>query len=609
MRHYEQVAQAFDDGIPEDAISKLVNIPLDEVKLIVSNVRIENKMRADGAKMFEERQRKLDDRGQALDKDTSIKALRDLMKPASMAIIDSLNVPSKGRTHIAVKTLRDKDPFTLALITTRYILMGVTSDRAALTALCERVCMAIEPELGVEERFRVGLWLVRIVCNNSNGHFEITKRPQGQHLVYFVDATDAFHEWESQHTELLKEMAVMYRPMVVPPKPWTGTHDGGFYDKRLQQPFVRNNKRANNRTHGPQAIPKVFEAVNKIQATPFKINSRVLEVANHLRERETLYFKGYYEYLPTVDEFSDIPITHTMRQLYPEIKTLEETLGITTQARKKYGKGFGTWVKRLIKRIKKGHPQYDIKVTLENLRHQRHILTNHKKLIDSRTSKNRVVSTALETANDYVAYDSLYMPCNLDWRSRVYPITAGLTTQGTSLQKALLKFAQGKPLSASSNPAEALDWLKVHVANCYGLDKQSWQARIAWAEENSTLITQVGTEPLKYLELWTGDEVDCPWLFLAACEQVCKVYDEGLEAIIDIPIPMDGTCNGAQHYAAMARDTKGAFGVNVAPVGTEGLSERLKSLRGKLGNPKVTIEDQRINSHMNKEVIKVIENA
>ena len=50
----------------------------------------------------------------------------------------------------------------------------------------------------------------------------------------------------------------------------------------------------------------------------------------------------------------------------------------------------------------------------------------------------------------------------------------------------------------------------------------------------------------------------------------------------DIPIPVDGTCNGAQHYAAMTRDEKGAYGVNVKPIGTMGLKERLTKLRAEL---------------------------
>ncbi len=59
-------------------------------------------------------------------------------------------------------------------------------------------------------------------------------------------------------------------------------------------------------------------------------------------------------------------------------------------------------------------------------------------------------------------------------------------------------------------------------------------------------------------------------------------YANGLDSLCDIPIPHDGTCNGAQHYAAMTRDEQGAYQVNVMPNGTKGLKERLTALRKNL---------------------------
>ena len=32
-----------------------------------------------------------------------------------------------------------------------------------------------------------------------------------------------------------------------------------------------------------------------------------------------------------------------------------------------------------------------------------------------------------------------------------------------------------------------------------------------------------------------------------------------------LPVQMDGSCNGLQHYAALGRDVEGAFQVNVSP--------------------------------------------
>lgn len=600
MRHYTQVAELLEQGNSHQDIVSLTGALPDEVGLIAANVAIEKKMRADGAEMFKERQNALAERGRVTEMDVTLKKLREMLKPAALAITTSIMEQQKGRPHIAVKTLHDKDPFSLALITTRLIVMAVTQDKAALTALCDRVCNAIAPQLETEERFRVGLWLVRVVCQNSNEHFEMVKHPQGGNMVYFVEATEAYREWEKENTKLLAEMAVTYRPMVVPPKPWTGLHNGGFYDDKLQQPFIRNHKKATHATHGPKVIPRVYEAVNKIQATGYKINTFVLDTVLHLKENETVFFKGYFEYIPPIAEYSDVPIDGNMKQLTKRIGELETQLGITKQARSVHGQGFASWVKRLMKRIKEEHSKYVIKKELEDLRHQRQILIRHGKMENSKTSKNRVIHTAIETAVQYRDYKAMYFPHNLDWRGRVYPITAGLTTQGTTLQKALLKFDHGKPLNASGRGEEALEWLKVHLANSYGLDKASWQDRLKWADENEELIKRVGTDPIKHLDDWIN--TDETWLFLAACEQMLKVYEHGLDAVIDISIPMDGTCNGAQHYAAMTRDTQGAYGVNVAPNGMQGLSERLKGIRSRLGNPKVTQTNQRITTDVNENL-------
>ena len=72
-------------------------------------------------------------------------------------------------------------------------------------------------------------------------------------------------------------------------------------------------------------------------------------------------------------------------------------------------------------------------------------------------------------------------------------MTAGLTTQGVGLQKALLKFAAGKPIGSE----EALTYLLVHTANCWGLDKAPWADRLQWTKENREFIQKVADNPVK----------------------------------------------------------------------------------------------------------------
>lgn len=283
------------------------------------------------------------------------------------------------------------------------------------------------------------------------------------------------------------------------------------------------------------------------------------------------YFDGWYQEIPKR------PHNFRTKDLQATIDECNEILGITIENREKHGKDFGQWVRDMLASIDSSSEKYKVKQRLEEARFNMVQYSKWRKQVTSIKSKNRVIKTALETANDYRDYPAIYFPANLDWRSRVYPMCAGLTTQGVCLQKALIKFSTGKPIGSQ----DALDWLFIHTANTHGEDKASWNDRLEWTKNNRELIERVAEDPLDNVEDWI--HTDDPWLFLAACEQMAKYYEHGLDAVVDIPIPMDGTCNGAQHYAAMTRDLDGAYQVNVAPNGTQDLKARLTELRAKLG--------------------------
>lgn len=60
----------------------------------------------------------------------------------------------------------------------------------------------------------------------------------------------------------------------------------------------------------------------------------------------------------------------------------------------------------------------------------------------------------------------MYFPHDMDFRGRAYPIPSHLNHMGNDLSRALLWFADAKPLGESG-----LQWLKVHLAGLYGIDK------------------------------------------------------------------------------------------------------------------------------------------
>ena len=64
---------------------------------------------------------------------------------------------------------------------------------------------------------------------------------------------------------------------------------------------------------------------------------------------------------------------------------------------------------------------------------------------------------------------------------------------------------------------------------------------------------------------WTAAEK--PWQMLAACMEVRDALASGNPTafLSRMPVQMDGSCNGLQHYAALGRDRSGGNAVNLRP--------------------------------------------
>lgn len=150
--------------------------------------------------------------------------------------------------------------------------------------------------------------------------------------------------------------------------------------------------------------------------------------------------------------------------------------------------------------------------------------------------------------------DLLYFPVQCDWRGRTYPAASCLSPQGPDYQRGMLKFAEAKPLTNSQQWA----WLKIHGANAAGpAAKQDFGARIKWVDDHEDLIVSVAEDPLSN-RAWT--EVDKPFAFLAFCIDYLGALRTGMSSL---PVAMDGSCSGLQHFSAMLRDRSGAQVTNL----------------------------------------------
>ncbi len=305
-------------------------------------------------------------------------------------------------------------------------------------------------------------------------------------------------------------MSPLYEPMIVPPVDWTGSYKGGYLTRHVRPlRMVKSfSKRYSELTAG-RDMTLVKQALNATQATAWAINPFILTVL------EMAWEAGH--------GMGGIP-TSTPAELPPkpfDIDTNEE-------ARARWRK--------------EAHPV---------------IVKNNADL-----SKRAAFTTALNTARKYSLFPAIYFPHQLDFRGRLYAAPQ-LNHQGQDWMKAVLQFSKGLPLDEESAP-----FLAIHIANTWGqggVDKAELSERVQWVYDNEERILDCATNPFNN-RWWT--EADKPYCFLAACRDWLGWKTEGEGYLSAIPIALDGSCSGIQHFSMATLDEVGGRAVNLIPSAT-----------------------------------------
>eukprot|EP00760_Papus_ankaliazontas_P036149 PhM_4_TR8224/c0_g1_i1/m.5814/K10908/POLRMT, RPO41; DNA-directed RNA polymerase, mitochondrial len=168
---------------------------------------------------------------------------------------------------------------------------------------------------------------------------------------------------------------------------------------------------------------------------------------------------------------------------------------------------------------------------------------------------------AMRTARNLASKSEIYFPHKLDFRGRMYPIVGRFNHTGSDPFRALIEFATPVPLGK-----EGLYWLKVHLANLMGMNKLTYDERVQYIDNHVTDVVQSAEDPLGGDRWWQeGDE---PVQALLACNELANAlkYSQGAENFPStVPVHVDGSCNGLQHYSAIGRDEYGGRLVNLVP--------------------------------------------
>lgn len=185
--------------------------------------------------------------------------------------------------------------------------------------------------------------------------------------------------------------------------------------------------------------------------------------------------------------------------------------------------------------------------------------TDNRRLRSQLRSQQAGFLTDLNEAKHFTQYDEVFLPATMDFRGRVYA-KPHLNHQRADYVKAMWLFTEGKELTA-----EGVQQLKIHLANCGDFNKMSkapFADRIKWVNNNFPKIYDTVMDPWEDL-WWT--KADSPFCFLVACRELVGFVEEGAGYVCHLPVAIDGSCSGLQHYSAMLRDLKGAKSVNLVP--------------------------------------------
>ncbi|XP_053675173.1 DNA-directed RNA polymerase, mitochondrial [Anopheles nili] len=302
-------------------------------------------------------------------------------------------------------------------------------------------------------------------------------------------------------------------PMLCPPQPWSSPRNGGYI--LAQSDLIRLPHQAHQQTErideaDPQDMYPTLDALNQLASIPWVVNGQILDVIVEVFNNggnAKLDVPEPPSSLPPVLE----PAPRSEMSGFEKYNLLRKRL----YHRRKQGDMYSLWCDALYR---------------------------------------------LSLANHY--RDKVFwLPQNIDFRGRVYPIPPHLNHLGHDLARCLLVFHQKKPLGA-----DGFRWLKLHCINLTGLKKrESVEERVRYADEIMDDILDSADHPLTGRMWWSSS--DEPWQTLACCMEIAKVQrcpdPEKFES--GFPIHQDGSCNGLQHYAALGRDTPGAISVNLSP--------------------------------------------
>lgn len=535
--------------------------------MITSQEQVEHMMYRGGINRATAAMDKAEEQGRATANPYASELFKEYVMPLGAAIRAGLANPNPGPRKAHAQLLAPLDCEAVAYLAVRYVVsvllsskpethrslgygIGRTIHRELVLAqfhdqapdLYHTLSQDLGRRLSKDERHRVTVFMMQAKKEGLNiVEWTVGSREQvGHYLMGMMEdmglivlGTEIRTGYKREEREVLMHPEVVeyidkikgyvsvtmpvYGPCVEPPLDWGQNVIGGFHSKEMRRanPNLVHGRSAARKLGRSADMPVVYDAVNALQRTAWKVNTRVLN---------TVYAVAASFSTKEIVSLNDTPKP-------PKPEWLGED-----------------WTKA----PKEEWPDDKLAVFKQWKRETTEWYTQ-RKILGTRYARFYAATRAAELFRDN---PDIYFVYFADSRGRLYPLTYGLNPQGSDLSKALIHFSEGKPVATP----HAKMWFNVQGANKWGFDKATLQDRVAWVSEHHDQIMSFAADPVNNSG-WkdAGD----PLQFLAWCFEYEEYTNNPDTFLSHLPISMDGSCNGLQNLSAMFRDEIGGKATNL----------------------------------------------
>jgi DNA-directed RNA polymerase len=434
------------------------------------------------------------------------KVVIDALSQERMLTSTCIAVGRAIEDEILLNQLADQDPAFLKSIQKKTFKSVGQKFKRRFARDAAKAVNLVTTRWAKADALAVGLLLVETMRERTGIIDILTKLNARGRKYCIIQPSPDIRRWIKDCHEYHESLEPMFLPMIERPQNWNNPWIGGYASLEWKpRPLVKSRSRSYQESLSSSMSSDVYSAVNTVQNTAWTVDPQSMALVKECWD-EGITVDGLP---PSRDEV---------------LPTRPEDIDTNQEARRQWRKAAA----------------------------KIHFLN------ESYESQRLLTLKSLFVADKMSQHKRLYFPHQLDFRGRGYPLPLFLHPQSVSYAKAMLRFADGKPMKTESSQRA----LYVHTANKFGLDKEPVSKRISWIEQNRAMIRTIAADPWSN-RTWL--EADEPFAFVMACRELCSLWDTGSSFISTLPIGMDATTQGLQIYAMLLRDPVAATATNVLP--------------------------------------------